>query len=355
MLMVSYDRAYHFIVGHPVAMRILSLAPLLLVLAHCGAPSRVPPGLIIAIDSRPQVRVQAEADARLQGQAAVEVQAEVETEAEVQVETRPRVRTRPAPPPPPRLAVPLEQAEVVEFFGIPLDDAQDIVFVLDRSGSMAASAKGRIAQLGVSATPPAEADAPAPEPASSGDSGAEPAPEDPGEEPAPEHSAADEGAPEGFAEPGLEEPAEAPELPPPPSKLAVAHRELVEALEGLPAGTRVNVLYFNDELEAFAATLFPLEDQSRAELIDFVTRIEPTGATALGPAMRTAFLMNARRVVLLSDGLGNVGGGASAVLRDAREAMRGGVRIDTIGLGYGQDYDLLRSLANESGGLYQDL
>ena len=37
--------------------------------------------------------------------------------------------------------------------------------------------------------------------------------------------------------------------------------------------------------------------------------------------------------MLLSDGLGNVGGNAQAVLRDAREAMRGGVRIDTIGLG----------------------
>ncbi|HWN68199.1 MAG TPA: VWA domain-containing protein, partial [Haliangium sp.] len=159
------------------------------------------------------------------------------------------------------------------------------------------------------------------------------------------------------AEPGPQEPAEAPEppSPPPPSKITVAQRELVEALERLPAGTRVNVLYFNEELEAFAATLFLLEDQSRAELIDFVTNTVPTGATALGPAMRTAFLMNARRIVLLSDGLGNIGGGADAVLRDAREAMRGGVRIDTIGLGFDQDDDLLRSLAHESGGLYQGL
>jgi hypothetical protein len=60
-------------------------------------------------------------------------------------------------------------------------------------------------------------------------------------------------------------------------------------------------------------------------------------------------------VVLLSDGLGNVGGNASAVLRDAREAMRGGVRIDTIGLGRGQDSELLSALAGESGGLYQAL
>jgi Mg-chelatase subunit ChlD len=350
MLMDSYNRSYHFIVGHPVAMRTLSLTSLLLVLVHCGAPPPLPPRLTISFEARPQVRVQSEAKAQIQGQAAVEVQAQAEAEAQaevqVQVEASAQVRTRPTPPPPPQPAVPLEQAEVVEFFGIPLDDAQDIVFVLDRSGSMAASAKGRIAQLGASAAPPAEADTPAPAPASSGDHGEAPAPEDP---------AADEGTPEGSAEPGPEVPAEAPEPPPPPSKIDVAHRELVEALERLPAGTRVNVLYFNDQLEAFAATPFPLDDQSRAELIDFVTKTAPTGATALGPAMRTAFLMNARRIVLLSDGLGNVGGGAYAVLRDAREAMRGGVRIDTIGLGYGQDYDLLSSLAHESGGLYQDL
>jgi Mg-chelatase subunit ChlD len=352
MLMGSYNRSYHFIVGHPFTMRTLSLASLLLVLVHCGAPRALPPGLTISLEARPQVRVQGEAKVQIQGQAAVEVQAQAGAEArgeadvQVQVEARPQVRTRPAPPPPPRPAVPLEQAEVVEFFGIPLDDAQDIVFVLDRSGSMAASARGRIAQLGASAAPPAEADTPAPAPASSDDHGEAPAPEDP---------AADEDSPEGSAEPGPEEPAEAPEPPPAPSKIEVAHLELVEALERLPAGTRVNVLYFNHELEAFAATLFLLEDQSRAELIDFVTQTVPTGATALGPAMRTAFLMNARRIVLLSDGLGNVGGGAHAVLRDAREAMRGGVRIDTIGLGYGQDSDLLRSLAGESGGLYQAL
>lgn len=351
-------------------MRILSLAFVVLFLVHCGAPSPVPPGLTISLRARPQVRVQSDANAQIQGQAAVDVQGQAavdvqvqgEAEAQVQVAVRPEVRTQPAPPPPPRPAVPLEQAEVVEFFGIPLDDAQDIVFVLDRSGSMEESAMGEIARLGVDAAPPAEADALAP--ASPDDHGEEPVPEDlAADEVIPEDPAADEMAPEGAAELEPEraaelepeQPAAAPELPPPPSKIAVAHRELVEALQRLPAGTRVNVLYFNDELEAFSATLFPLDDQNRAELIDFATRTVPTGATALGPAMRTAFLMNARRIVLLSDGLGNVGGGADVVLRDAREAMRGGVRIDTIGLGYGQDGDLLGSLAHESGGLYQAL
>ena len=81
----------------------------------------------------------------------------------------------------------------------------------------------------------------------------------------------------------------------------------------------------------------------------------PSGPTALATALRAAFVMNARRVVVLSDGLGNVGGDSRSILRDAREAMRGGVRIDAIGLGRDQDANLLRTLATESGGIYQPL
>ena len=75
------------------------------------------------------------------------------------------------------------------------------------------------------------------------------------------------------------------------------------------------------------------EETQRAGLLGFVMEQVPTGRTALVPAMRTAFLMNASRIVLLSDGLGNLGGDSRALLRDAREAIRGGVRVDTIGLG----------------------
>ena len=97
------------------------------------------------------------------------------------------------------------------------------------------------------------------------------------------------------------------------------------------------------------------EETQRAGLLGFVMEQVPTGRTALVPAMRTAFLMNASRIVLLSDGRGNLGGDSRALLRDAREAIRGGVRIDTIGLGGDQDGALLEALARESGGIYQAL
>lgn len=207
-----------------------------------------------------------------------------------------RAQVHVTPPPAPAPPVALEDTETVEFFGVPLDGVQDVVFVLDRSGSMDEPATGRIAEIG--ATP--------------------------------------EGPP-----------------PAPPRKIDVAQSELVDALERLPAGTRMNVLFFSSDLEAFSPTMVALEDSGREALVSFVRETVPSGSTALAPAMRSAFLMNAHRVVLLSDGLGNVGGGAGDVLRDAREAMRGGVRIDTIGLGRAQDAALLEALARESGGLYQ--
>ena len=219
----------------------------------------------------------------------------------------------PAPP------VAMINAPVPEFFGIPLDGANDIVFALDVSGSMNEHAQGQVAQLAAppSAAPPADQpppDAPPPPPANA-------------PPPAPVRS----------------------------TKIEVAKAELVDALKKLPAGTRINVIFFDSDVQAFAPDVVPLDDATRASLIGYVSGEVAQGSTALAPAMRTAFIMQSRRVVLLSDGLGNVGGGADAVLRDARDASRGGTRIDTVGLGTGQDARLLGTLAAESGGLYQAL
>lgn len=219
---------------------------------------------------------------------------------------------------PPAAAVALTDAPVVEFFGIPLEDAQDVVFVLDVSGSMTAPAQGALAQIRVRPRPvPGGAPAPAPGPA--------PAPAPP---PAP---------------------------PAAPRKIDVAQSELVEVLERLPPGTRLNVLWFETNVEGAAQGLFALDEAARGSVVELVWDLAAVGSTALAPALRSAYMMNPRRVVLLSDGHGNVGGDADSIVRDAREAMRGGVRIDAIGIGTDHDAALLATLARESGGLYQPL
>lgn len=236
--------------------------------------------------------------------------------------------------------VPLVGSEVVEFFGVPLEGVQDVVFVLDRSGSMEELALGQLAELVPAPAPEVDASGALPVGPVDHDDMVPPTTPVPSPAPIPESAVPVEPA------------------PPPvqgPRKIDVAHVELVDALSRLPAGTRMNVLFFNERFEAVEASLTPLDDRSREDAIGFVWQTVPAGATALAPAMRTAYLMNARRIVLLSDGLGNVGGDVAAVLRDAREAIRGGVRIDTIGLGRDQDIWLLRSLAAESGGIYQQL
>ncbi len=229
----------------------------------------------------------------------------------VQASISARVDVVQPPPPPPKPAVALYDAEVVEFFGVPLDDANDVLFVLDVSGSMDGTATGVLATM-------------------PGDKNTQPDPNAPPPDP---------NAP--------------PPAPVVPTKLEVARAELLAALQQLPDTTRTNVIFFNQDLRAFAASSVELAT-TRERMIGFVRSASATGGTALAPALRAAFIQNVPRVVVLSDGHGNVGGDDYDVLRDAREAMRGGTRIDTIGIG-DHDRELLNALASESGGLYQSL
>jgi len=246
--------------------------------------------------------------------------------AEVRIEASAKVDT---------VVVPLQGAPVTEFFGIPLADAHDVLFVLDVSGSMAENATGQLVAI---PPPPPVTEGPA-APGEPAPPGAQPPPPDPSQPP-PDPVAA---VPPQPAQPGTRI----------PSKMEVAQAELIETLGKLPAGTRLNILIFSDLVDAYAPDLVVVDEATRADLIDFVRDMHPLSATALQPAMRMAFLTNAPRIVLLSDGLGNIGGDGDDIMREVSEARRGGVRIDTIGIGPAQDARLLTALAAETGGLYQ--
>jgi hypothetical protein len=224
-----------------------------------------------------------------------------------------------------KVVVPLQGAAVTEFFGIPLTDAREVLFVLDVSSSMAENAAGQLTAIvppQPDNSPPVETPAPA---------GGEPSTSAP---------------PAALAQPA--QPATRV-----PTKMEVAQAELIETLAKLPDGTRLNIVIFSDDIDAYAPGLVVIDEQSRGDLIGFVREMRPLAATALQPAMRTAFLLNAPRIVLLSDGLGNIGGDRDDIMRDVSEAIRGGVRIDTIGIGPAQDTTLLTALAADTGGLYQ--
>jgi hypothetical protein len=197
----------------------------------------------------------------------------------------------------------------VEFFGIPLDGAQDVVFVLDHSGSMGGPAVGVSGRsLGMNKTQSALA-----------------------------------GVGAALANKAAGEPVR--------TKMEAAKQELVECLRALPDGTRFNVVFFESGVTALSAGMLTLSDRTRVQAERFIAGIETEGSTAAVPALRAAYDSDARRVVLLSDGLANAGGDGSALLSEARAQITQGVRFDTVGLGLDQDAALMRSLARESGGM----
>jgi hypothetical protein len=197
----------------------------------------------------------------------------------------------------------------ISFFGVPLQGADDVVFVLDHSGSMAGMSTGFTgSRVGLGST-----------------------------------TSTLVGLGGSIANSVAGGPL--------PSKMEAAKDELIRTLRAMPDGTRFGVIFFNHEIHALSPRMWVLGPDTRARAEGFILGIEATGSTAAVPAMRQAYRMGARRVILLSDGLANTGGNARDLLSDARRAMRRGLRIDTVGLGLDQDSKLLQTVAAESGGL----
>ena len=202
-----------------------------------------------------------------------------------------------------------EVALEVQFFGVPLAGANDVVFVLDRSGSMSGVAAGFAgSSVGMSSTTSALV---------------------------------------GLGGSLANRAAGGPLV----TKLEAAKQELIGTLRAMPDGTRFNVIWFDDTLSALSPQMVTLAPATRAGVEAFIRGIRPGTTTAAVPALELAYAIGAARIVLLSDGLANTGGRADMLLAQARDQMARGVRFDTVGLGIDQDAALLQRLARDSGGV----
>lgn len=138
------------------------------------------------------------------------------------------------------------------------------------------------------------------------------------------------------------------------SRLSIAKRSLLRALERLPKGTRVHVIFFDAEIHRFSKRMTTFDPKKMEKLEKFVDAQTPLGETNLWGALDAALEdKNVDTIYVLSDGEPSVG-----EVVDVREFgdeilrlnRRRSVLFHTIAIG--APSPLLERLSKESGGLY---
>jgi len=140
-------------------------------------------------------------------------------------------------------------------------------------------------------------------------------------------------------------------------KLAFARQAAVFAVRELAEGDRVSVTIFDDRVE----TIVPNGVPDKNRVAGLIEAVAPRGSTALfggwaeGAAQVTGGLVagGLNRVLLLSDGLANVGESRPDVIAtEVHKAAGAGVSTSTIGLGADYNEDLLEAMARSGDGNY---
>ena len=140
-----------------------------------------------------------------------------------------------------------------------------------------------------------------------------------------------------------------------PERAAAALDELTAALAKIPSNFAVNVIPYSNGAKPHWNELREVDDENRKEILDFVRKLRVNGGTNIYGALEAAFAdPSVDTIYLLTDGEPSVG---DIVVPDeiADEVRRWNrlrqIVVHTIGIGI--DSDLLKRLAEESGGVYK--
>ena len=108
--------------------------------------------------------------------------------------------------------------------------------------------------------------------------------------------------------------------------------------------------------------LEPTSGRDKDEILSAIDRLRPGGSTYVEQGLKLAYGMAVReverdritRVIVLSDGVGNVGNtGSDSILKQVEQNVAEGVTLTTVGFGMGNYNDvLMEQLANDGDGAY---
>lgn len=140
-------------------------------------------------------------------------------------------------------------------------------------------------------------------------------------------------------------------------KLAQARAELISYINGLSPDTAFNVISFSDQVGLlYRNGSRQASDAEKARAVSFLDGLQANGGTRMRPPLeavlnhRTGAAGGYDTVFLLSDG--QPAEGRESILELARRARARRVVVHTIGVGQDQDAELLRAVADLTGGSY---
>ena len=142
-------------------------------------------------------------------------------------------------------------------------------------------------------------------------------------------------------------------------RLGLVQRSLELLVDELRPSDKVGIVIYGSH---GSKLLEPTSGRNKGAILEAIYSLGPGGSTFVEDGLRLAYLMAAEqvesgritRVLLLSDGVGNVGAtGADSILSTIRNHVEAGVTLTTVGFGMGNYNDILMErLANDGNGTY---
>ena len=142
-------------------------------------------------------------------------------------------------------------------------------------------------------------------------------------------------------------------------RLELVKRSLRLLVGELRSADEVGIVIYGDR---GSVLLEPTDGGEKSSTMKAIDRLSPGGSTYVEDGLKIAYGLAAERaqpgrvtrVLLLSDGVGNVGRtGADSILEQIREHVDEGVTLTTVGFGMGNYNDILmEQLANDGDGTY---
>ncbi len=142
-------------------------------------------------------------------------------------------------------------------------------------------------------------------------------------------------------------------------RLGLVKQSLRLLVDELRSGDKVAIVTYGDR---GSVLLEPTEGRNKGEILQAIDSVQPGGSTYVEDGLKVAYKLAVEevepgritRVMVLSDGVGNVGNtGSDSILNQIQDYVDQGVTLTTVGFGMGNYNDILmEQLANDGDGAY---